>query len=196
MIKTNKQYIPSFILALLSTLAFISAIIYILSQPLNSNILDYWSSLLSILSIASLSVLFILKKERPLFIFILPFSIPILLNIYARVAHIIDIANNVTYTLDFSFIGSSILPLVLLSILTLVFLLIYSFSKKQRISAIVLLSAMLSFLFYSQIVNVSNLSIQLLYLTVLNILSDIFLYSAMILFVVLSKKNNQKRVTL
>ena len=190
MIKTNKQYIPSFILALLSTLAFISAIIYILSQPLNSNILDYWSSLLSILSIASLSVLFILKKERPLFIFILLFSIPILLNIYARVAHIIDIANNVTYTLDFSFIGSSILPLVLLSILTLVFLLIYSFSKKQCISAIVLLSVMLSFLFHSQIVNISNLSIQLLYLTVLNILSDIFLYSAMILFVVLSKKNS------
>ena len=189
MIKTNKQYIPSFVLASLSALVFISALIYLFTSPqsMGFNILDNWSSLLSILSITALSILFILKKERPLFIFIISFSIPILISIFTD---IIGFAHN----LNSSFI-TDMLPSIFINILTLVFLFIYAFSGKQRISAIVILSILLGFSFYSQVTGFStiffNMNFPLFYvITILNILSDIFLYSAMILFVVLSKKNS------
>ena len=188
MVKTNKQYISSFVLALLSALIFISALIYLFTSPqsMGFNILDNWESLLSILSITTLSVLFILKKERPLFIFILPFSIPILISIFTE---IIGFAHNSSFIAD-------MLLSIFINILTLVFLFIYAFSGKQRISAIVILSTLLGFSFYSQVTGFStiffNMNFPLFYvITILNILSDIFLYSAMILFVVFSKKTGR-----
>ena len=148
------------------------------------NIFDNWASLLSILSITTLSVLFILKKERPLFIFILPFSIPILIF-----TEIIGFSHNSSFIAD-------MLLSIFINILTLVFLFIYAFSGKQRISAIVILSTLLGFSFYSQVTGFStiffNMNFPLFYvITILNILSDIFLYSAMILFVVFSKKTGR-----
>jgi len=190
MIKTNKQYIPSFILTLLSALAFIGVAIYIFyspsTQPIKSDILN-WSFLLSIFSIATLSFFFIFKKDRPMFIFILPICIPLLISIYNSV-NVMYVLGEISFSTTTFF---SVFPLIS-SILTLTFFSIYVFSGKQQNSTIVLLSTMIGTSFYHQTISVFVFNIAFPHLT--TIIANILFYIAIILFVISYPKSISPKI--